>query len=161
MSEAIGLVLFSHGSLLCGAGSVLKRHAESLRVRGTYVAVEPGYLNYCKPPVEEAISACVDAGAEKVVIVPYFLISGKFVTEDLPQRLQTAMAQFPHTAFKVGRAIEDCGVMTEAVEKLLPGARDPAAWQQEALAQSRLQCELRTNCPLYGSPACRATGASA
>lgn len=152
---ASGLVLFSHGSLLCGSGRMLCDHAERLRETGDYVAVEPGYLNYCEPSVETAIANCVAAGARRVVIVPYFLVGGKFVVEDLPSRLDLATAPFVGVEFCIVHALEDHPLMRIAVDQLISTARDPRQWQQVALTEARTHCEIRSNCPLYGTAACK------
>jgi sirohydrochlorin cobaltochelatase len=155
LTPPTGLVLFSHGSLLCGSSGILNQHARQLRNAARYVAVEPGYLNYCDPPVEKAIAACVAAGAERVLVIPYFLIAGKFVREDLPPRLDSAMQQFPGVEFRIARALEDISLLYTAVERLLPTATSPALWQQQAIARARALCELRKDCPLYGTAPCK------
>jgi hypothetical protein len=48
-SACHALILFSNGSLLCGAGEALEAHAARLRERGDYDLVAVGYLNYSEP----------------------------------------------------------------------------------------------------------------
>lgn len=150
-----GLVLFSHGSLLCGSGASLETHAEKLRQSGRYAAVEPGYLNYSEPPVEIAISRCVRAGATRIVVLPYFLVAGKFVLEDLPTRLDKAASGFPNTEIIMARPLEDASPMVQAIDELLTSAVSPEEWQERAMARSIAACESRSDCPLYGSSLCR------
>ena len=150
-----GLVLLSHGSLLCGSGAVLKLHAQTLRQNGQYVAVEPGYLNYCHPPVEEAVERCVAAGARKIIIVPFFLVAGKFVQHDLPLRMKQVKKQFHEVKFEITRALEDSPAMELAVVDLLKTAESPEAWQHRAKSTIRGACELRQSCPLYGTMFCK------
>ncbi len=123
--------------------------------------VEPGYLNYSIPPVEEAVRRCVEAGATTIVIAPYFLVAGKFVIEDLPPRLESVIPLFPQINFVVTRALEDSEDMPPAIEQVLVTAEDPKKWQRRAIEKARSQCELRKDCPLYGSPMCRSGSASA
>lgn len=150
-----GLVLFSHGSLLCGSGELLDAHAERLRQSGRYAAVEPGYLNYSEPPVEIAIARCVRAGATRIVVLPYFLVAGKFVLEDLPARLKKSASDFPGTEIIMARPLEDASPMVQAVDELLKSAVSPEVWQERAMERSIAACESRSDCPLYGSPLCR------
>lgn len=155
MKADTAVVLLSHGSLLCGSGSALQAHAERMRRSGNYVAIEPGYLNYCDPPIEIAVQRCADAGAVTVVIVPYFLVAGKFVLESLPRRLDKVAHQFPLLNFSLARALEGNSSMILAVEEVAAAPHDPLQWQTTAIQATRERCELRTECPLYGTAACR------
>ena len=93
VKEAI--LLFSHGSVLCGAGENLRRIASLMEARGDAPIVEPGYLNYSEPPFEVALARCLERGATRVVITPYFLVAGKFVQVDLPRAIEKALSAFP------------------------------------------------------------------
>lgn len=150
------LVLFSHGSLLCGSGQALQAHAQNIRDLHRYAAVEIGYLNYNQPSIEEAVARCRAAGAREIVIVPYFLVAGKFVTVDLPARLKDVLAQNPDLLYHEAKAIEAHPKMLELVEQSVAQQRDPAIWQAEQIEQARTRCTLRPDCPLYGSLLCRA-----
>lgn len=159
MISSTALLLFSHGSLLCGSGRQLEVHADRLRQAGTYLAVEPGYLNYSTPSVEEAVKRCADTGATTIVIVPYFLVAGKFVTVDLPRRLESIVSQYPLINFVTARALEDSTFMQPAVEQVALSAHNPQQCQQNAMKDTRRYCEQRRDCPLYGSVICRTDGA--
>jgi len=151
-----GLILFSHGSLLCGSERLVFGHVDRLRESGNYCAVEAGFLNYSRPTLEEAIERCVRSGARQVVIVPYFLVGGYFVTTELPPRLTEAVKLFPNVKIKVARALEDAPLMADAVEQSIATARDVAEWREEAIMKAKVVCDLREDCPLYKSPMCRA-----
>lgn len=153
---ATAVVLFSHGSLLCGSHRVLDEHARRLQSTGRFVAVEPGYLNYSAPSVEDAITKCVKAGAGRVLVVPYFLVAGKFVTEDLPTRVRQAEARHPSVEIILGGAIEAAPSMVDAIMQAAENLADLDAWQHNAIREAQDQCENRSDCPLYGSALCRA-----
>src|SRR5687768_11321086 len=78
-----GLILFSHGSVLCGAGNALEAHVARLREGREWAAVEIGYLNYSRPTFQEAVQRLAAAGIRRISIVPYFLVPGYFVTTSL------------------------------------------------------------------------------
>ena len=65
------LILFSHGSLLCGAGEALDAHAEGLRKTGKWQVVTVGYLNYSEPTFLEAVRHCHEQGARSITAVPF------------------------------------------------------------------------------------------
>ncbi|MGI8756269.1 MAG: CbiX/SirB N-terminal domain-containing protein, partial [Acidimicrobiales bacterium] len=91
MHQAI--LLFSHGSVLCGAGENLSAIARRLQESGAAEIVEVGYLNYSEPRFETAFENCVARGATDIVVMPYFLIAGKFVQVDLPPKIEAMRAR--------------------------------------------------------------------
>src|SRR5438270_817900 len=99
------LILFSHGSVLSGAGETLHEHARRLRERGCFRTVEVGFLNYSTPTFADAVARCAAAGARRVVVAPYFLVPGKFVSFDLPQQVRAAQDLWPDIEFIVADAI--------------------------------------------------------
>ena len=99
------VILFSHGSLLCGAGEALKVQAERLRARNIAPIVEVGYLNYSEPPFADAVASVVAQGATRILVTPYFLIPGKFVKVDLPRAVFEAQSAHPDVTFLVAEAI--------------------------------------------------------
>ena len=99
------LILFSHGSVLCGAGEALDAHAERLRGTGDWPIVQVGYMNYSEPTFAEAVAACTAQGATRIVVLPFFLIPGYFVTKTLPEQLRGVQADYPDLEFVVADAI--------------------------------------------------------
>ncbi|HLK56589.1 MAG TPA: CbiX/SirB N-terminal domain-containing protein, partial [Chthonomonadaceae bacterium] len=84
------VILFSHGSVLCGSGVALDAHADRLRARGIAPIVTVGYLNYSEPPFLQAVAQCVAQGATRIIVAPYFLVPGYFVKVDLPKSVAAA-----------------------------------------------------------------------
>lgn len=154
MSDAI--ILFSHGSVLCGAGQNLLDLAAQMRARGIAPIVEPGYLNYSEPRFAEAFRSCVAQGAARITVVPYFLIAGKFVKEDLPGVIAAAQAEFPDVAVEVADAIRFHPLLADALLACAERAQPPAVWR-DTKAQAAAFCRASERCPLYGSEDCPAT----
>ncbi len=61
--------------------------------------VRTAYLQFAKPDIGEAITSCVDDGATKVVIHPYFLSKGMHVTADIPEIIKEAEGKYPGVEF--------------------------------------------------------------
>jgi sirohydrochlorin ferrochelatase len=149
MSDAI--ILFSHGSVLCGAGQNLAELALRLRERGVTPIAEVGYLNYSEPRFIDTFRRCVQQGATRITVVPYFLVAGKFVKEDLPEVIAAAQAEF-----QVADAIRFHPLLADALVACAERARPPAAWR-DTKAQVAAFCRANPRCPLYGTDDCPAT----
>jgi len=147
------LILFSHGSLLCGAGEALDAHAARLRAGGGWDTVSVGYLNYSEPTFAQSVAECAASGATDVLVLPFFLVPGFFVTKSLPEQLATARAAHPEMTFTVAEAI---GFDPGLADALIASAQSPlptADWRDDLAAAAR-GCRARPDCPLYATPNC-------
>lgn len=154
------LILFSHGSVLCGAGRTLHEHAERLRARGEFERVEVGFLNYSRPTFAEAVARCADAGATRIVVLPYFLVPGVFVRADLPKAIDAARAAWPDLDFTVAEPIGFDDALADAILELAADARGAKSWRED-LERAPQFCQKNPRCPLYGRELCPLTPAGA
>ncbi len=147
------VVLFSHGSLLCGAGETLKIHARRLQERGIAPRVEVGFLNYSRPDFLQTVSDLAHEGVTQIRVSPYFLIPGKFVTVDLPRRIEEAKAAFPQIEFSVAEAIGFDERLGSALLHSAKHAHPHALWRS-TLYEATAHCRPDPLCPLYNTPLC-------
>lgn len=150
------LILFSHGSLLCGSGEALEGHAARLRASGDWDCVETGYLNYSEPPFAEAVARCHAAGATRIVVQPYFLIPGYFVSKSLPECLEAVRLDYPGLEFVIA---DPLGFDSRLADALIEAAQDPLGpehWRDD-LTRAAQSCRANPDCPLYGTPDCPRT----
>ncbi|MES2464496.1 MAG: CbiX/SirB N-terminal domain-containing protein [Armatimonadota bacterium] len=147
------LILFSHGSLLCGSGEALEAHAARLRARGEFDLISIGYLNYSEPRFSEAVAAAVAEGVSEIVVVPYFLVPGFFITKSLPEAVDLAQARFPKVTFAVAPPLGDDERLVNALLDSAQNARGREQWR-DPLKRAALACRPDPACPLYGTPAC-------
>ncbi len=147
------VILFSHGSLLCGAGEALRKHADRLRARKIAPIVEVGYLNYTEPLFIETVTKCVAAGADRIVVTPYFLVPGYFVKVDLPKAVKAAQEAFPELPFVIAEALGFDERLADALIESALSAQDSRFWRRE-LANAAKFCRPSTTCPLYETTSC-------
>lgn len=148
-----GLILFSHGSVLCGAGETLRAHAKRLRARQEFGVVEIGCLNYSEPTFAEAVARCAEAGASRIIVVPYFLVPGKFVAIDLPEAIAEAQRAWPNIAFLVAEPIGYDEALADAILEMAASATTHEYWWND-LARATTFCEADPQCPFYGTFHC-------
>jgi sirohydrochlorin cobaltochelatase len=153
-----GLILFSHGSLLCGAGEALEVHAARLRESGRWAAVEIGYMNYSRPSFTESVSRMAQSGIRRITVQPYFLVPGKFITSDLPRHAALARAAHSDLEFRIGDPIGYDETIAEALLELAAAADEPAGWRED-LRRAAAACEDDSRCPLFGTAQCPKTHA--
>jgi sirohydrochlorin ferrochelatase len=93
------LLLMAHGSRHADANADLLHVASQLRTQGRYAVVEASFLELAAPDIEEGAARCVSQGAERVVMLPYFLSAGVHVRRDLTACRDRLAARFVNIQF--------------------------------------------------------------
>src|SRR5216683_7764762 len=122
MKKTTGLILVSHGSLQSGAANTLLEHAERIRGSGEYSCVEVAFLNYSEPRLDAAVRSCSAQGLERIVIVPYFLVAGKFVKKDLLQAVSGVKSLVPSIQIDIAEPIGYDVALAQAILDLARNA---------------------------------------
>lgn len=149
------IILFSHGSTLCGAGESLQALAQTLEKNGAAPIVRVGFLNFSEPRFAQSFDECVQAGATRIVVVPYFLVAGYFVKVELPKVLLPARQRHPHIEVEVAEAMRDHSALDDAIIACAHRARPPAEWRR-LLDEAPRWCRAQSQCPLFDTPKCPA-----
>lgn len=112
--EPPALLLIAHGSRFAAANDDLRHVADQLRTRG-YPVVVASYLELCEPDIDGGGAQCVEAGAARVVMVPYFLSPGTHVRRDLTAARDRLTERFPGVLFSLAEPIGRHPLMIEIV----------------------------------------------
>jgi sirohydrochlorin ferrochelatase len=88
------VVLVAHGSRVDEANDAHRALAGTLAQR-TGATVVPAYLELADPDVPTAIDHAVATGANRVVVLPYFLLPGAHTTRDIPAIIAEAGTRHP------------------------------------------------------------------
>lgn len=122
-----GIVLVAHGSRKRSANQELLRIAELLAVDFEDSIVQPAYLELAEPDIPTGIGMCIEQGAGRVIVVPYFLLPGSHVREDIPQFVAEASARHPEVPIRLVRAMGYhpvlADIILDQVDALLSTAR--------------------------------------
>ena len=91
------LLLIAHGSRRQQSNDEVTALAARLREACSmdYGIVHAGFLELAAPSIPEGIQACVEEGASKITVLPYFLNSGRHVVEDIPELVAEAKTRYP------------------------------------------------------------------
>lgn len=93
------VLLIAHGSRRAEANHDLVEVADQLRDQGIYSIIVPSYLELAEPSIRDGAEQCVQAGADRVLMMPYFLSAGSHVTRDLERFRSEAASEFPSVTF--------------------------------------------------------------
>ena len=97
------ILLMAHGSRIPEANDAVREIAAMVKEMTDYDIVEVSFREQHKPDIQQGIDACAARGAERVVLMPYFLYMGAHVREDLPAEMAEAQLRYPGMEFIMGR----------------------------------------------------------
>lgn len=98
-TEAI--LLLAHGSPLESANQEICSLCAKLQARLPDLKVEFSFLSSADPSLDRAIDDLIAKGLHRVLILPYFLVSGKHTSVDIPAMVEKKTAQYPTSEIKL------------------------------------------------------------
>jgi sirohydrochlorin ferrochelatase len=109
-------LLIAHGSRQEEANADLLHVAAGLRARG-WAIVEASFLELAEPGIEAGGVRCVEQGAKRVVLVPYFLSAGVHVRRDLAEARAKLAERFPAVEFRLAEPLGRHPLLLDVVEE--------------------------------------------
>jgi sirohydrochlorin ferrochelatase len=116
------ILLIAHGSSQPEANADLYHVAACLRSRGEDVVVA-SFLELAEPNIAEGGRLCVEAGANRVVLVPYFLSAGIHVQRDLSDARRRLEQRFPEATFVLAEPLGRHPLLVEVVASRISECR--------------------------------------
>jgi sirohydrochlorin ferrochelatase len=103
----LGIVIVDHGSRRTESNEMLEQVAAAFAARfsGRFQIVEPAHMELAEPSIATAYGKCVTRGADRIVVLPFFLGPGKHWTTDIPNLTAAAAREHPNTRFHVSKPL--------------------------------------------------------
>src|SRR3954451_21885434 len=101
------IIIVDHGSRREESNQMLEEIASlfAKRFAERYEIVEPAHMELAEPSIATAYAKCVERGAQRIVVCPFFLGPGKHWTQDIPRLTAEASQQHPGTSYHVTRTL--------------------------------------------------------
>jgi sirohydrochlorin ferrochelatase len=96
------VLLMAHGSRIPEANDAVRDIAVMVKDMTGFAIVEVSFREQHLPNIQQGIDACVARGAERIILMPYFLYMGAHVREDLPEEMAEAKQRYPQVDFVMG-----------------------------------------------------------
>lgn len=109
------VIIVGHGSRSQSADEILKPIAAAVKRNGGFAIAEYAYLQHVQPGIEEALTQCIRKGAEKIVVVPFFMHPGSHVTRDIPHLIEKTRKQYPAVEIRLTKYVGSHPAMTDIV----------------------------------------------
>jgi sirohydrochlorin ferrochelatase len=93
--DNVAVILLGHGSRVPDAGRNMHKVAGGLKNKYGYEIVEICYMSRLGPHFPEIFEKCIELGANRVMVIPYFLHDGLHLVLDIPEMMQEIAARYP------------------------------------------------------------------
>jgi len=115
------ILLVDHGSRRAEANAQLDAVADRVRSRAPGTLVEVAHLEIVEPSIAQGIAACVEKGATRIVVHPFFLTPGRHTSEDIPDRVARAARSHPEVQIRIS---EPLGAHAALIDVILERVSD-------------------------------------
>lgn len=114
-----GLVVVDHGSRRAESNAMHEAFVATFAAESgaAYVAVAAAHMELATPTVGDAIDTVVAAGAERVLVMPYFLFPGNHWERDIPALVDAASSRHPGVELCVTAPVGLHPLMREVVRE--------------------------------------------
>jgi sirohydrochlorin ferrochelatase len=92
----------AHGSRIAEANDAARDVAAMVQRMTGYDIVEVAFREMHEPNIQQGIDACVAKGAQRILLMPYFLFMGAHVQHDLPEEIEEAQKRHPGLQMEMG-----------------------------------------------------------
>ncbi|CAK9176148.1 unnamed protein product [Ilex paraguariensis] len=94
-----GVIIVDHGSRRKESNLMLNEFVAMFRDKTGYLIVEPAHMELAEPSIRDAFSSCVQRGANRVIVSPFFLFPGRHWHQDIPSLTAEAAKEHPGVSY--------------------------------------------------------------
>jgi sirohydrochlorin ferrochelatase len=116
MMEAV--LYIAHGSSRGAANDTFLGFITKVMKKSSVAIQAYAFLEHAEPSITQAIEACIEKGAEKIIVVPVLLLTGVHANVDIP----AAFASYPQMVFQYAKPLGIDDIMVEILEDRLTEA---------------------------------------
>ncbi|XP_076885145.1 sirohydrochlorin ferrochelatase, chloroplastic-like [Bidens hawaiensis] len=96
-----GLIIVDHGSRRKESNLMLNEFVAMFVEKTGYRIVEPVHMEQAEPSIRDAFHSCVQQGANRVIVSPFFLFPGRHWHQDIPSLTAEAAKDFPGVSYMI------------------------------------------------------------
>lgn len=128
MLNNTAVLIMAHGSRVAEANGAAREIAAMVQEMTGYEIVEVSFRELHEPNIQQGIDTCVARGADKILLVPYFLFMGAHVQHDLPEEIEAAQKRHPGLEMVMGPHLGVHRKLAEIVSERISEGLTAAGW---------------------------------
>ena len=122
------ILLMAHGSRISEANDAVREIALRVKKMTEFEIVEVSFREMHLPSIQQGVDNCVAQGAQRILLVPYFLYLGAHVLEDLPEELEQARMRHPGVEMVFGKHLGVHNKLAEIVVERIAESLTEERW---------------------------------
>jgi sirohydrochlorin ferrochelatase len=122
------ILMMAHGSRISEANDAAREIAALVKKMTLFDIVEVSFREQHLPNIQQGVDACVAQGAQRILLVPYFLYMGAHVLEDLPEELAQAKERHPGIEMVLGKHLGVHNKLAEIVVERIAESLTEERW---------------------------------
>ncbi|KAK7266486.1 hypothetical protein RIF29_19130 [Crotalaria pallida] len=95
------VIIVDHGSRRTESNLMLNEFVEMFKNKTGYEIVEPAHMELAEPSIADAFQSCVQQGAHRIIVSPFFLLPGRHWNQDIPSLSAEAAKKHPGVSYIV------------------------------------------------------------
>lgn len=123
------ILLMAHGSRISEANDAAREIGKMVQEMAGFDIVEVSFRELHLPNIQQGIDACVAKGAQRILLIPYFLFIGAHVQHDLPEELDEAMQRHPGVEMVMGPHLGVHRKLAEVVVERIAEGLTATGWR--------------------------------
>ena len=123
------LLMMAHGSRIAEANDAARDVAAMVQEITGFEIVEVSFREMHEPTIQQGIDACVAKGAERILLMPYFLFPGAHVLHDLPEEIAEAKKRYTGLVMEMGGHLGAHRKLAEIEAERIGESLDRLGWR--------------------------------
>jgi sirohydrochlorin cobaltochelatase len=99
------IIIVGHGSKQKDADCAMRKTAEALQKKKPEATVSLAYLEIQSPDMDRACCDAIASGASEIILVPYFVQSGRHVMKHIPEIASKVRTNHPNVTIKLTQSL--------------------------------------------------------
>ncbi len=122
-----GIVIVDHGSRRAESNAMLLSVVQQYQTHSPCAIIEPAHMELASPTLAQAFTRCVERGAQRVIVHPYFLLPGRHWESDIPRLAAQAAARHPRIQYLVTAPVGLHPLMAQVIQTRVQQCLDHAS----------------------------------
>ncbi|MBC7962836.1 MAG: CbiX/SirB N-terminal domain-containing protein [Steroidobacteraceae bacterium] len=123
------ILMMAHGSRIAEANDAAREVAAMVQELTGFEIFEVSFRELHDPNIQSGIDACVAHGAQRILLMPYFLFMGAHVLHDLPEEIEQAQKRYPGLVMEMGGHLGAHRKLAEIESERIGEALDKLGWR--------------------------------
>lgn len=98
-----GVMVLAHGSKREEANEEIRSLVREIQLSDSQGVYQVAFMQFGYPDIGKAVNELAAVGVEKIIVMPYFLVTGNHISIDIPDELEVQKQAHPGLEFVIAK----------------------------------------------------------